>query len=162
MTPLLHWGYSFLREGGSANERSQTIAKRPLRWCRNKIAGPRRFLFTRSGGVSFGRDRSTDTRGLKLGHQRKNPVRSRSRWRPMRSHRSTGRDSPPLARPAPDSQALAIGRGLNHSAAGAYSWDEKETQISLKNDQGRSLDRCRKYWIWPRLACREFCDRGRG
>lgn len=52
--------------------------------------------------------------------------------------------------------------GSNHSAAGAYSWDERETQISLENDQGRSLDRCRKYWIWPRLACREFCDRGRG
>ena len=24
------------------------------------------------------------------------------------------------------------------------------------------MDRCRKYWIWRRLPCREFCDRGRG
>src|SRR5579863_4441318 len=48
---------------------------------------------------------------------------------------------------------------LNHSAAGAYSWDERETQIPFENDQGRLLDRCRNCWIWSHLACRGFCDR---
>jgi hypothetical protein len=103
-------------------------------------------------------------RKVPAGNQKRPPVRRRGSTGPCQpaSRTHIGESRRPGDRPGSAQFDCGSRIGLNHSATGAYCWDERETQISFENDQGRSLDRCRKHWICPRLACREFRDRGRG